>query len=215
MRSYAYVLAAVIATTSAPAFAVQIAGLYNTGVDNNGNVLAAGVHDTHYVLNDGASKGGGPYVYENPNYAATRDDAAFIAAFADGGFRQNPATYALTFDLTGYDPATAFISGRFAADDVAEIFLNGVSTGLSTDTFYELTDFRVDTGFVAGLNTLTFKLTDTQGEPSALFVDRIEGAVEPAVAAVPEPASWAMMVGGFGLIGAATRRRQRTNIRFA
>jgi hypothetical protein len=33
--------------------------------------------------------------------------------------------------------------------------------------------------------------------------------------AVPEPASWAMMVGGFGLIGAAMRRRQRTAVRFA
>jgi len=30
------------------------------------------------------------------------------------------------------------------------------------------------------------------------------------VSAVPEPASWAMLVGGFGLIGAATRRRRAT-----
>ena len=33
--------------------------------------------------------------------------------------------------------------------------------------------------------------------------------------AVPEPASWAMMVGGFGLVGAALRRRQRKALRFA
>jgi hypothetical protein len=32
--------------------------------------------------------------------------------------------------------------------------------------------------------------------------------------AVPEPASWAMMIGGFGMVGAAMRRR-RTAIRFA
>jgi hypothetical protein len=38
--------------------------------------------------------------------------------------------------------------------------------------------------------------------------------IAPAVAAVPEPASWAMMVGGFGLIGAAMRRR-RVSVRFA
>jgi hypothetical protein len=31
---------------------------------------------------------------------------------------------------------------------------------------------------------------------------------------VPEPASWAMMVGGFGLLGAAIRRR-RANAVFA
>lgn len=33
---------------------------------------------------------------------------------------------------------------------------------------------------------------------------------EPAVAAVPEPASWAMMIGGFGLAGGAMRRSRRS-----
>ena len=34
------------------------------------------------------------------------------------------------------------------------------------------------------------------------------------VASVPEPATWAMMIGGFGLAGAALRRRRAT-VRFA
>ena len=37
---------------------------------------------------------------------------------------------------------------------------------------------------------------------------------DPVNGAVPEPASWAMMIGGFGMIG-ATLRRRRTAIRFA
>ncbi|CAM3154392.1 hypothetical protein SPAN111604_06990 [Sphingomonas antarctica] len=36
-----------------------------------------------------------------------------------------------------------------------------------------------------------------------------------SVASVPEPASWAMMLGGFGLIGAATRRRVRAVATYA
>jgi hypothetical protein len=36
-----------------------------------------------------------------------------------------------------------------------------------------------------------------------------------AVAAIPEPASWAMMIGGFGLVGAASRRRSRANVTYA
>jgi hypothetical protein len=32
---------------------------------------------------------------------------------------------------------------------------------------------------------------------------------------VPEPAAWAMMIGGFGLVGSAMRRRVRTTVRFA
>ncbi|WP_254447664.1 PEPxxWA-CTERM sorting domain-containing protein [Sphingomonas sp. ID1715] len=34
-------------------------------------------------------------------------------------------------------------------------------------------------------------------------------------AAVPEPAAWALMLGGFGLLGASMRRRQRTTVTFA
>lgn len=33
--------------------------------------------------------------------------------------------------------------------------------------------------------------------------------------AVPEPASWAMMIAGFGLAGAALRRRQRVSVSYA
>jgi hypothetical protein len=36
-----------------------------------------------------------------------------------------------------------------------------------------------------------------------------------ATSAAPEPASWALMVGGFGLVGGAMRRRQRTDFSFA
>lgn len=31
---------------------------------------------------------------------------------------------------------------------------------------------------------------------------------------VPEPASWAMMIGGFGMVGAAMRRRQKVQVSF-
>ena len=32
---------------------------------------------------------------------------------------------------------------------------------------------------------------------------------------VPEPASWAMMLGGFGLVGGAMRARRKTSVTFA
>ena len=50
-----------------------------------------------------------------------------------------------------------------------------------------------------------------------VFVDNVTfGAryVGPG-AAVPEPASWAFMIAGFGLVGSALRRRVRTSARFA
>jgi hypothetical protein len=35
------------------------------------------------------------------------------------------------------------------------------------------------------------------------------------VSAVPEPATWAMMLAGFGLVGFSLRRKQRASVRFA
>ncbi len=40
-------------------------------------------------------------------------------------------------------------------------------------------------------------------------------AVSLASGAVPEPATWAMLILGFGVVGGAMRRRQRVSVRFA
>jgi hypothetical protein len=37
----------------------------------------------------------------------------------------------------------------------------------------------------------------------------------PGLSAVPEPATWAMMILGFGLVGGVMRRRQRQTVRYA
>jgi hypothetical protein len=54
----------------------------------------------------------------------------------------------------------------------------------------------------AGINTGGGGLT---GGPSALY---LTGAVTYDSGAVPEPAAWALMIGGFGLAGATLRRRR-------
>ena len=52
--------------------------------------------------------------------------------------------------------------------------------------------------------------TDSEGEPHGWF----GGNVELASGAVPEPASWALMLGGFGAIGGAMRSRRKTAVSF-
>jgi hypothetical protein len=54
--------------------------------------------------------------------------------------------------------------------------------------------------------TLTIQGADAQ---LYHFVGLPDATIGDPTAAVPEPATWAMMVGGFGLIGSAMRRRQR------
>jgi len=56
---------------------------------------------------------------------------------------------------------------------------------------------------------MTFVNYDTN-----LYVQFTSTVSESNLSAVPEPASWALMVGGFGLIGGAMRRRT-TRVRFA
>ena len=46
-------------------------------------------------------------------------------------------------------------------------------------------------------------------QQNSFEVDRL------AIAAVPEPATWAMMIGGFAFVGAASRRRRTATVTFA
>lgn len=195
--------AALLAAIAVPAQAVTITGLYNTGVDANGAKLANnGATEIHYAVN-GA---GVPTTYTNGAYISVAD-GVFIGAAPDGGVVVNPNIYTLTFSLAGLSPVNAQLSGKFASDNYASVALNGVTLAsqpaqIIFENFTQLTSFSASSGFLAGLNTLTFTVTDG-GAPSALLVSGLAGT-----ASVPEPAAWALMLGGFGLAGAAMRRRR-------
>jgi hypothetical protein len=79
--------------------------------------------------------------------------------------------YRTTFDLTGFDPATARITGQWGADNSGTaVRLNGVSLGITAASYSPLTAFTISSGFAAGMNTLEFELLDL-GCPSGLRVE--------------------------------------------
>jgi hypothetical protein len=71
--------------------------------------------------------------------------------------------YRISFDLTGLEPSTAVVAGHWTSDNTGpQVLLNGVPTGLVGDgNFTALNNaFAINTGFIAGTNTLDFVVTN-------------------------------------------------------
>lgn len=128
----------------------------------------------------------------------------------------------LTLDGRG-DPNALFVfqigSALTAGNGSAITFTNG---GKAANLF-----FQVGSSATLGSNSAfagtILALTSITLDPGATIASgralAINGAVtminnSVSVPSVPEPASWAMMLGGFGMIGGAMRRR-RTAVRYA
>lgn len=169
----------------------KVTTLFNTGVDDTGAVLPDGTVDAHYVLvvnPDSASPNAivqdstvfpivaGPWVANSASSKWIGPRFETSAAAGGAGVLGDYA-YRLTFDLTGLDPATVVITGVWATDNPGpDILVNGVSSGqVNAGNFDALTPFSISTGFLAGLNTLDFKVSNLSVGYTGLRVERIRG----------------------------------------
>lgn len=169
--------------------------VFNTGVGDDGLTLAGNLLDPHYdvaVVPPGTSFTPGPATIVNPrsNYltnaalgvAGSRWIGAGNSTF--GSWPSGNTTFRTTFDLTGFDLATAQLAGRVAADNgVTDIVLNGVSLGGVPSNFTAFSEpFTIADGFVDGVNTLDFVVSNLGFDPMA-FRAELSGTADP----LPEP----------------------------
>lgn len=168
--------------------ALHVLNLFNTGVNDHREVLPDGtIGDPHYQLVNvptGSTEvavrtaaGGWPVTPDG--YMGDNGLSTWIGPYNSGvplGGATGKYVYRTTFDLSGFDPATAKIDGLWSVDDLAvDILLNGVSIGNGAPesaNYRRWTPFTIRSGFVSGLNTLDFAVWQTgygAGTPEVSF----------------------------------------------
>jgi hypothetical protein len=198
LRKTTVVVALFAAVLSMPglALALQVA-VHNTGVDSSDALVAAGAQASFWTLSAkpagaGEAIGSNGFRYHHPAYFADTGSAAWVAPQADGNSGPNGFyTYDLNIDLTGLDPATAVIAGTFGTDNAGAIWLNSnvpVTTTGSGD-FGAPTAFTINSGFVAGLNTIHIQVNN-EGDPTAFFVSFTRATANAPVAQSIPAVSW-------------------------
>ena len=194
MRGFRYVLAAAAVSVSMPSMAASIVtnGGFETG-DFTGWTQFGNTSFTSVFNSGGASEG----IYS----------AAFGPIGSTGGIFQTlattgGATYSYSFSLRNIGG----VPNSFAAS----IDGNTVTSLTNAGTF----PFTAYSGTFTATGALTDLRFTFQQDVRSYFLDAVSVVEE--VAAVPEPATWAMMIAGFGIAGVSLRRRrQKVTVTYA
>lgn len=148
-----------------------------------------------------------PFTSLSATFRLTYDDTV-------SGFQGAPVSFsAITDGMTNVGPFSATpIFGYFPGDAILPFPRLGVRGAVNGGNGTEDFIFSFDasaTGPTSAL--LSFSV------PNKLPFVAVGAVVTPvqAAASVPEPASWVLMIAGFGLIGNAMRRRSPVGLRFA
>lgn len=203
--------ATALSIVSFVAHAAPISDLHNTGAG-----LPAGTQDTNYTVTNPDKSTNYGYSTDTTSgfpvagaWVPDTATSAWVTPFSNpnGNYPVGTYDWKTTFDLTGFDPASASFHGRSSADDRATIFLNGQQIG-SVTTFTQWSDFESSPGFfLPGVNTLEFQVVNDTG-PTGLRVEISDSNEIATVAPVPEPETYVMMLAGLGVLSSLARRRK-------
>lgn len=160
---------------------------------------------------DGWTRYSGPWieVQDNPGFGAPFSEPNHVELDSTGnsGMERtiDPGKYTLTFYYSPRVNVPASSNGINVLLGDTSIFSVTGDGGSQSDWSLQTVNFTVHQQ-----TQLRFHATGTSNSLGGYLDD-----IGLAGTAVPEPTTWAMMIGGFGLIGAAMRRRGRLATRLA
>jgi hypothetical protein len=108
--------------------------------------------------------------------------------------------------------------GFTTAGDLAvlRIFMGATQVGITTLVMNrdDIANQTISSGLGIAFNRATFVYANASLTPINL-IEVVDNITYTVGGAVPEPATWGLMLAGFGIVGGAMRRRQRTSVSFA
>lgn len=169
--------------------------LFNTGVDNNGQPLNIPQPDNHYAVTFGINNVVPRAVAAYQGWPLANTAASqWISAFANHFGPSGTYNYRTTFALANCEPGTTIITGRWAADNSGQIFVNNVAVPGSQITnpgFNVWHNFTINadvnndgTVDLSALNTIEFRVQNVSG-PTGVRVEFIRAAARCCECAPP------------------------------
>ena len=136
----------------------------------------------------------------------------------DWGWRHNPITTPFstaTLNISAFDVDSPFeIDTIYAYDDGVRTLIGNLT---GQDDTYSFASFTLGATFFDDIASRLRVDVDIDSRDDGWVLTLVKSAVSvdggalppPTPGAVPEPGTWAMFLGGFGLMGAAIRRRKQ------
>ncbi|WP_310473835.1 PEPxxWA-CTERM sorting domain-containing protein [Sandarakinorhabdus sp.] len=190
--------------------AAGVPGFTTTGtvdIVTNGNFGITCAGNTGACADLAGTPGPGMLTSTGINFLAGRN---ITISFDLSGNQRDLARDTFDFKVLFAAPPVGF-GGALAGP--APFTIGGFQTAVSGGTYSEVVagdrSFLTYSGFLnlAGPGTLFLQFAGRSGDN--VNIGPILDNVLVTQGAVPEPASWAMLIAGFGLVGAASRRRRR------
>jgi PEP-CTERM motif len=207
LKSLKYFIALSIAALAITPSIIGQINVFNTGVQGCCDLL-----DPNWTLTaapTGVTLGNTFSTPTVSTWVTPSAGSAWINPFGDNGTQ--PAgnyTYQETFSLNSATGNS--ITGEFAADNSAMMFLNGTliaSTVNGIFGFEQFTPFSADSGFLVGTNTIDIVVNNAAPSPTGLEVE-ISGA-SGIPTTTPEPSSLLLMGSGVLALAGVVRRKRK------